>query len=564
MPWSGLKLHRTQLSSLAMPTSALSPLRKRNAARVSSSPRRIAISDALATARDAYWERVAWRLSRLELIFHKIARRLIPPRDEVALRNIRQNRLEILNRGKQGYRISAGEAWTVGVEPSALETGVEVEIGEIDQDGYVYAQPGALVGIPTVTAEEFVPRNRFGLTLVARDGTLAVRKNYRGNRVSFIREVHALDLLGQQGCNVPALLDIDPDRLQIVMSYVDGTVVREGLANQGATLRDRDVESRRFTQPTIEELHLAKIQEGRNVLHAVVDDAFIEELFRQLRIMHSNRFIWGDVKYGNIVIERHSDKPFIIDFEGATHHPRLGERAFRRLADRDIEEFNLHFDSDKLTTARLRRRVHAIQDSNVYAPACFTSGISVGNLWDKGNGYGRWHFLLKHALPPIKNARVLDLGANNGFNSLQLLRTGAREVVAVELDDQHLEQGKLLHASYEYMDYANYEFRYIKANIKDIITMDLGQFDFVMALCSIYDLAESEIAAVADHVSTITDTFVLQCNTQGNIRPGNPQTDVKASIEYAQKLLSDAGFCEINVIAPQNYHKPLVIGRQSN
>lgn len=536
--------------------------RLRGIVRIVLSVRHIGIANALATARDVYWERFATRLSAPRVIIHNRIRMMFSSSDSAALSDLRENRDAMLTHGQSGYRAETDVLNADDAKSAEIAAASVLEVGEFDQDGFLRSDVGALEDIATVTPENFVPRKRFGLTLVARNGILAVRKDYRGNQQAFLTEVHALDTLARANCNVPALLDIDFDRLQIEMSYVAGTVLREALARRGAIVRDRDVERHELANVDPEERRLARIQEGRTRLATVVDDAFIEDLFRQLRIMHSQRIVWGDIKFGNVVIEKDSGKPYVIDFNSASYHPKLGDRAFRRLADCDIEKFNLHFGTNKLTTDSLRERAIAIPESEVYAPACFAAGVSIGNLWDNSNGYGRWRFLLKHALPPLQGARVLDLGANNAFNSLQLLRNGAREVLGVELDDKFFEQGEFLRAAFEYSDNANYDFQYLHSNMMDIIRMDLGKFDFVMALCCIYYLDRDDIAAIARHLSTITDTFVLQCNTSRRIGRSDPDTYEKASVEYARKILSDANFSDIEVISPSGYERPLLIGRQ--
>jgi tRNA A-37 threonylcarbamoyl transferase component Bud32 len=534
----------------------------RRAMKILSSPYRVGLRNALATARDTYWARFAWRVSRYELILYNRMRRHRASRDEMALRTFRRDRSEILGRGKNGYLVSANEILNGAENAVDLEGQSEVVIGRIDQDGFVHSIVGELNGIPTVTAEEFVPRERFGLTLIAKNGILAVRKEFRGNRAAFVREVQALDTLGRQGCNVPALLDLDTERLEIVMSYVVGTVVREGLAQLGAVIRDRDVKDSGLNHLTAAELRLARIQEGRKMLSAVVDSDAVESLARQLRIMHANRIVWGDIKFGNVVIEKHSGAPFLIDFDRASYHPNASHRVFRRLADHDIEMFNLHFGTDMLTVERLRRKAAQIHRKSVYAPACFAAGISIGDLWDNSDGYGRWRYMLKEALPTMQGARILDLGANNAFNALQMLRNGAREVVAVELDEVYFQQGKFMRAAFEYTDFRDYALRYIHANMVDVTGLDLGQFDFVTALCCIYYLDDADITKVAAHVAKITGTFVLQCNTMRQIGRSDSRTYDKATVEYAQAILTGAGFTNIEIIAPSGYHRPVVIGRR--
>jgi hypothetical protein len=94
-------------------------------------------------------------------------------------------------------------------------------------------------------------------------------------------------------------------------------------------------------------------------------------------------------------------------------------------------------------------------------------------------------------------------------------------------------------------------------------TFELGTFDFVTALCSIYYLEDDDIASVIRYVSSISDTFVLQCNLDRRIARSDPRTFEKASLEYAEKVLAANGFPSLTTIAPPGYSRPLVIGRRS-
>ena len=70
---------------------------------------------------------------------------------------------------------------------------------------------------------------------------------------------------------------------------------------------------------------------------------FIELIFSELNKIHSARFIWNDIKYGNIIIEEQSGKPYLIDFDWALRFSELGKKAFKILSNRDIEKFNTCF-----------------------------------------------------------------------------------------------------------------------------------------------------------------------------------------------------------------------------
>jgi SAM-dependent methyltransferase len=189
-------------------------------------------------------------------------------------------------------------------------------------------------------------------------------------------------------------------------------------------------------------------------------------------------------------------------------------------------------------------------------------GLRFGRIWSTDVGYGRWRYILRDNLPILRGARVLDLGANNGFNAIQMMRSGAGEVIAVENDDIAVAQGQVVRELFEWADNRQYPLHYVCDSMAQLAQLDLGTFDLVTALCSIYYLDDSEIAAVVDHVSTIADTLVLQCNTDRRIGRSDVRTYEKASVEYAIDVLHRNGFPFTQVTAPRGYSRPLVIGRR--
>ncbi len=187
----------------------------------------------------------------------------------------------------------------------------------------------------------------------------------------------------------------------------------------------------------------------------------------------------------------------------------------------------------------------------------------MGNIWDMVAGHGRWNYILKDNLPLLSGKRILTLGANNGHNSIQMLRCGAREVIGIELDDTNIEQGNFVKSAFEWADNTKYNFHYCHANMKDLLQLNLGTFDMVMALCSIYYLDDISIANLVRYISKITDIFILQCNLAKNIGRSDPHTYAKAELDYALDILQKNGFINNKIIAPRNYTRPLIIGRKN-
>jgi hypothetical protein len=118
----------------------------------------------------------------------------------------------------------------------------------------------------------------------------------------------------------------------------------------------------------------------------------------------------------------------------------------------------------------------------------------------------------------------------------------------------------VLKAAFEWLDNRSYDFRCIEASFADLPRLNLGRFDVVTALCALYYLGEHEMRDIVAYIRTITDLFVLQCNTDQLIDRAREETYRKASIEFAIEVLEQARFAKIEVIAPSGYSRPLVIG----
>jgi serine/threonine protein kinase len=470
----------------------------------------------------------------------------------------RNRKEEILKNANEGYKLKLEE---MGLTEDKLELikekSGETVIAEIDQDGYLLSNYGTIKNAPTISKDKFLPRKKTSLHVVLHDGLVGVKKNYRGNKLGFVTELNALYKLGKAGCRVPSIIDINFEELTLTISYILGKVLREELVKKGARIRDKDTNNQKINE-------YANIIRGRKVLYDVIDRKFAERIYNEIIKIHQAGFIWKDIKYGNIIIEQKAGKPFLIDFEHVQPVDGLGEILFRILRDGDTEKFNLHFDFEKPTYKIVRSIIKNKQypyPDSWYAPIYFGDGLRIGSLWNPDLGYGRWHFLVKHHLPSAR--RILDLGANNGFNAIQVLRNGATEAIGIELNNESIAQGKFVQEIFEWIDNKKYDFKYIQADMKDIINKNIGNFDMAMAMCSIYYLKEADIESVIRHISTISDIFVLQANTDRHIQRQNLATFNKASLEYLTRKLKTNGFSDTEVIAPKGYSRPLIIGRRS-
>jgi len=267
---------------------------------------------------------------------------------EKKIRYWRQNRELLLSLADKGYKTRVeqlGLDWNkITSSENFRQQSNKVVLGEIDQDGFLLSKVGRVSNIPNVSEKQFLVRKRFSLWLVAIDGYVCIEKHYNGNKSSFANEIEAHYHLGRAGCNIPVIMDVDFDNLTLTFSYISGLVLREELAKRGAVVRDRDIEeNHELTRSGRKKRVLNRISECRRVLCDVIDSKFIELIFAELNKIHQAHFIWNDIKYGNIIIEERTGKPYLIDFDWSLRFEELGKKSFGSLSERDIEKFNACF-----------------------------------------------------------------------------------------------------------------------------------------------------------------------------------------------------------------------------
>lgn len=501
--------------------------------------------------------------------YRSLARALNLNKEMAHWQSIKEKVLEL---GKHGYSLHIDE---IGLEEKELnrlkkqlEYGTEVVIAAVDQDGRLLSHFGPIEGLPMVSKQEFLTKTRFYLEICGINDEVVVKKQYGGNKLAFLTELDILHCLASVGCNVPAIKDVNFDDLCISMSFVAGCSLQEMMAGRGALIRDGDIKrNQRLMSLSSKERMGLYCEEGKQFLSSVVDQQFIDELYIELKKIHQAGVELYDIKWGNVIVEDTTGKPFLVDFDSARRYPNTKSKVFTIERDRDIEKLNFHLNADKLTYNRIKDKI-ASNDvpgiSDLYSPVYFGYGLRIGNLWDVNVGYGRWYFVLRDALPSLGGKRILSLGVNSGFNEIQMLRHGATEVIGIEIDDQWIALGHFFKEAFEWADNRSYNFKYVHADIAKLPSIDLGTFDMAVALCSLYYLDDEDMARVVRHISTISNTFVVQCNIRRSIgRPGSHSYE-KASVEYATELFEHAGFTALEIIAPKGYSRPIVIGKKDD
>jgi tRNA A-37 threonylcarbamoyl transferase component Bud32 len=214
--------------------------------------------------------------------------------------------------------------------------GEAILIGKVDTDGRVFGVFGDLPGMENISAAEFVSRHRFPLDLVLLDDKVLARKDFRGDRVRFLREWHNLALL-QGRANVPSLYRVDEDGGRLYRNLINGRTIREVLVEAGARIlnvqTENDPELVGLDRRSRLEAILAR---GTALLVSQFSEKFLQEIAKQMEMIHACGVVGLSLTFGNIVVDSQRGAPWFIDLEGARAYRSTWNPLFvyRRSQDR--------------------------------------------------------------------------------------------------------------------------------------------------------------------------------------------------------------------------------------
>lgn len=187
-------------------------------------------------------------------------------------------------------------------------------------------------------------------------------------------------------------------------------------------------------------------------------------------------------------------------------------------------------------------------------------------------GDSKFDFIVRRNLPDLQGKRILEIGCNAGVISIHIARLGAAEVVGIDCErgwPRWKEQAEFLKSALEWRCRTKYNVRYVECDMVALPEVDLGRFDAVIALNCIYYIQEDQIRRLTHHVASITDHFVVQCNTRDHKGLGR-----RRHPGFIRSILLESGFPVVNVdwpwdrprkrFWPQRYCRPIVAGHRSN
>lgn len=442
-----------------------------------------------------------------------------------------------------------------------------IVLGQLDQHGRLVASGtvghscSRCSGRPTeIPQTQSVERQRSRLELLCTEQGLAVRKSFFGPEAKrrFVHEVSVLRHLMAADCDVAPILGFDPSKLAVTTPYL-GPSVEQLLTDRGACLTGPELSERAGRSLSPREVHAGYFREGSRVVEEsqLVDP---DEILELLRSAHRSGVTVREVSYSNVV-QREDGRLSLIDFEAATLHRSPRSIACLVDRDRDIESFNLAFGRQAPTRGRLQAAAIASAVwplDNVYGVAYVGRGVRLGRLFNPSSGFGKWHFLVRWALPNPMGLSAISLGSNNAAIELQMLRAGAKKIVCYEMNEDFRAQAAFLKEAFEWADNRAYDLEIRPDNMVAVME-DSSTYDLAMALCSLYYLSEVEMRAVTQHLSAIAKSMALQCNVGTNIGRDDLDQYRRASVEFAVRMAAEAGFQAPRPIVPARYSRPMVL-----
>lgn len=441
--------------------------------------------------------------------------------------------------------------------------GEELVIGRIDHDIRVLGLYGEIPILPPVNSADFSERPRFSLDIVLVKDKVMVRKDFRGDRMNFVREWRNLTFLYGKA-NVPAIYRVDEGKCILYKNLILGRIVRDILLDAGAKIMNVQTRDDPEFEGLDKKSRLERIvARGSKVIPSCLTEKFLSEMEHQIDIMHSYGFTGVVPTFGNVIVGEKSSVPWFIDFEGTRYHRSTCGLVFHFRRDQDRVKLNQCFGRNLLTevSARADLATQIAKMPNWYAPIDFGRGLTIGGFWSIDSGTGRWEFINKHVVAPlVLDKRVLDLGSNNGLMPVMMLRAGAHEVIAVERLPDFVESAKLVKQIFEWRDIRQYALRIRNCDMLDMLQEDWGHFDVVTAFCSLYYLQAKDMARVVHKASELAPIMVVQAKTTTRRDAADNKAE-KSSVPFLKNLLEENGFPSVEVYAPQNYSRPLLVGK---
>jgi tRNA (mo5U34)-methyltransferase len=196
--------------------------------------------------------------------------------------------------------------------------------------------------------------------------------------------------------------------------------------------------------------------------------------------------------------------------------------------------------------------------------------------------FGPWQTIQKLLPPDLNGKTLLDVGCNAGFYAFEAKRRGAKHVLGVDGQRQHVRQGLFVRRA------LGLEVEFRRLNVYELSPRNVGQFDITLALGLLYHLKHPILALenlyqVTKELLVIETAIMPPERTPGSfIHPLGEQQMLLHPLAYVENpagakeqvfnwflpsvaalvaLLRNTGFAEVEVVEVKNERATVVCRR---
>jgi len=364
-------------------------------------------------------------------------------------------------------------------------------------------------------------------------------------------------------------LSYDYKKAILYESFIYGNSLREIIADNGAEVRDIDLlRNKELAKLTPMQRDKIVVRRSLEKLHKLVSKDIIRNIEKQINFIHKENIAGYDLKYGNVIISKIDEEPYLIDFECPIFFKSKLNPLYFYKRDNDRERFNFIFDERIMTYSIAKKKIDFCKTitgdgyESWYSPVYFGYGLSAGGIYGPHTGIARWLVFNRKYVPDLCGKTILDLGSNHALYPLMMLRDKkAKKVIAFEISKKRVKQAIILKEIFEWIDNKKYNLKIYNRNMLDIVNIDLEKIDIVTTFCSLYYLDESEMNNLVNYFSKISSTLIVQ----GNIfNSGGELEDRKRKSmpEFLIPLLVKNGFTDVKCYNKKFFSRPIIIGRK--
>jgi len=188
------------------------------------------------------------------------------------------------------------------------------------------------------------------------------------------------------------------------------------------------------------------------------------------------------------------------------------------------------------------------QRINLDGVMTLNKGGKYGKYFGARAGEHTWNTITNFLPPSLKGMRILDLGCNAGFYSIQSSLLGAKEVVGIESNPVFFKQALFIKKFFDDVNNKKLNIKYIKSDIGNLDLDNMGNFDYVFAIAVLYHIGKhkhgkytpealNEQIEVINTLSKHTKKFIVRC-----------RNSKKNSRDYYSNIFKEVGFFESKFI----------------